>query len=342
MKKFLAYFAVFFASGTIITIIGLSVLENFVYSIGQTSTIVTSDANEKDNNKINSSNKINIDPTIKDVQYSFNNKYYTYLKDSKIYINNLSDGENIDIIEDKSEIVYYNLLYDKNLIMYFTEQKNGNVSKLTLHTYEIDTKRDSTYNTFNVSNFVKIKDMNMSPVINIIYINVESKSGTTTINTVYSINLFNSMSIVSSYRVIDKMIMLQHRNRIYYQDNKGNIYMGNTMLNIFKEKVDMIGIDEDDNLYFISRDKKDKVYVVSYNRIINTIELSDTDLVETYCNNKGVYLIYPTYVMDVAGEDPYKRIGKFSKYVSFEAIKGNTMYLRMKNNILIKTELLEN
>lgn len=339
MKKILTYLAVFFASGTIITVVGLSVLERFVYSIGQTSTIITSEDAKTTTNK---NKKIEMDSNIQNVEYSYNNKYYTYLKDGKIYIDNVSDGKNSDIVGEENSIIYSKLLYDKNLILYFTEQKNGSTSKLTLHTYDIDTERDSKYNTFNVKNFTKVKDMNMSPIINIIYINVESKVGTSVTNTVYSINLFNSMSTVSSGKIVEKMIMLQQRDRIYYQDNKDNIYMGNTRLNIFKEKVDMIGIDEDDKLYFISKQNKNKVYVVLNNKVIDTIELSDTDLVETYSNNRGVYLIYPTYVINVAGEDPYKRIGKFSKYVTFEAIKENTMYLRMKDNILITTELLKN
>ena len=101
----------------------------------------------------------------------------------------------------------------------------------------------------------------------------------------------------------------------------------------------MIGIDYDDNLYFIDTKTKNKVYKVNNNRIVDTIELSDSDLVTTYSNNYGVYLVYPTYVLNVSAEDPYKRIGRFSKYVKFEAIKGNEMYLRTSNNILIKTNL---
>ena len=104
----------------------------------------------------------------------------------------------------------------------------------------------------------------------------------------------------------------------------------------------MIGIDYDDNLYFIDKEEKKTVYKVNNNRIVDTIELSDSDLVTTYTNNYGVYLVYPTYVINVSSEDPYKRIGKFSKYVKFEAIKGNIMYLRTSNNILISTDLLEN
>lgn len=341
MKKVLLYLAVFLSIGTLISIIALTLVDNFIYSLGQSSAINSTQPN-KSTNTLKSGEKIVLENGIESIQYSFDNKYYTYLKDGKIYINDLKDGKNLDILEEEEEICYYNLLYDKNLIMYFTESKVNTSSKLLLKTYEIANKKKNEYNKFTVKNFSKIKDMNMSPIINIIYINVETKVNKTINNILYRIDLFNSMSQVKSGTIIDKLIMLQHKDRIYYEDSKSNIYYAGGVLNLFKKDVEMIGLDYDDNIYFIEQETKAKVYKVNNNKVIDTIELSDTDLVTTYSNNYGVYLVYPTYVINVSGEDPYKRIGKFSKYVKFEAIKDNTMYLRTSNNILIKTELLEN
>lgn len=338
MRKILLYLALFFASGTMIAVVALTFVDNFIYSIGQTSAITTSESSK---NTIKDGTKVVLPSDVGEIQYSFDNKYYTYLKDSKIYINSIKNGENVDIIEEENPICYYNLLYDKNLIMYFTEEKKNNSSRLVLKTYEIANKKKNEYNKFNVNNFSRIKDMNMSPIINIIYINVETKSSTYTNNVLYRIDLFNSMSQVKSGVVIDKLIMLQHKDRIYYENDKGNVYSSYGYVGLFKNSVDMIGLDYDDNLYFIDSEEKKTVYKVSNNKIIDTIKLSDSDLVRTYSNNYGVYLVYPTYVMNVAGEDPYKRIGKYSKYVKFEAIKGNIMYLRTSNNVLVSTELNE-
>lgn len=339
MKKVLVYLALFFASGTLITVVALTFVDNFIYSLGQTSAITTS---QTTTSQLKDGTKVELPTDVSEIQYSFDNKYYTYLKDNKIYINDIEEGKNVDIIEEESPICYYNLLYDKNLIMYFTEDKQDSSSKITLRTYEIANKKKNEYNKFTVRNFSRIKDMNMSPIINIIYINVETKTSSTTNNVLYRIDLFNSMSQVKSGVIIDKLIMLQHKDRIYYENSKGSVYSTYGLLSIFKKDVGMIGLDYDDNLYFIDTEERKTVYKVSNNKIVDTIELSDSDLVTTYSNNYGVYLVYPTYVINVAGEDPYKRIGKFSKYVKFEAIKDNIMYLRTSNNILISTQLLEN
>lgn len=339
MRKFLLYLSIFFATGTLITVVALTLVDNFIFDLSQTSAISSSSSSSE--SELKNGTKIELPEDISDIQYSFDNKYYTYLKDGKVMINSLKDGEQVDIIEEDLPICYYNLLYDKNLIIYFTEDKSNTSSKLVLNTYEIANKKKNEFNTINVNNFSKIKDMNMSPVINILYINVETKSGSYTNNILYRIDLFNSMSQVKSGVIINKLIMLQRKDRIYYEDSKSNIYSSSGYLNISKKDVDMIGLDEDDNLYFIDKEEKKTVYKVNNNVIVDTIELSDADLVTTYSNNYGVYLVYPTYVINVAGEDPYKRIGKYSTYVKFEAIKGNTMYLRTSNNVLISTELLE-
>lgn len=340
MRKFLLYLSVFFATGTLITIIALTLVDNFIFDLSQTSAITSNVATS--GSKITDGKKVELPTDVSDIQYSFDNKYYTYLKDGKVVINSLKDGALVDTIEEELPICYYNLLYDKNLIIYFTENKTNNSSKLVLNTYEIANKKKNKFNTIKVNNFSKIKDMNMSPVINILYINVETKSGTNTNNVLYRIDLFNSMSQVKSGVIINKLIMLQRRDRIYYEDSKSNIYSSAGYMNLFKKDVDMIGLDEEDNLYFIDKQEKKTVYKVNNNTITDTIKLSDADLVTTYSNNYGVYLVYPTYVLNVAGKDPYKRIGKYSTYVKFEAIKGNTMYLRTSNNVLISTELLEN
>ncbi len=339
MKKFFMYIAVFFFVGTILTTSSLAILDNFIYKLSQTSIIGNSPVSAS-KEEIKSITKIVLPNDVENIEYSHNNKYYVYLKDSKIYINNISDGKNVTTIED-GNICYIKLLYDKNMILYFTESKTTNVSKIVLKTYQIDNKQKNKYNEISVNNFVAIKDMNMSPIINIIYFNVQTKNGTTEKNSIYRVDLFNNISLIKSGSVYNKMIMLQHKDMVYYEDENYNVYYGSSSLNIFKEKVEMIGIDEDDNLYFLSKNKKDTVYKVKNNKITEKIDLSDTDLVKTYYNNYGVYLIYPNYIINVASSEPYKRIGRLSKYVSFEALKGNKIYLRTTDNLLISTKVID-
>lgn len=327
-KKLFINLAIYWAIGTIVTVVALYLVERYVISLSG------ADVNEsKKENKEKGVKTINISKNAKDIQYSYDNKYYTYLFDSKVYIGSLESGEIVDTIEESNPICYFDLLYDKNLILYFTKTDNGTSATLKLTTYDIGTKRKIEYNTFTVKNFSRIKNMDMSPVINMIYINVEQKTGNSTNNIIYKINLFNTMSQIKSGLIVDRMIMLQQTDRVYYEDSNSNIYYSNSKLGIFKEKVNMIGIDTEDVLYFISQDNS-KVYKVKNNKITDTIELKDKDVKSTYYNNERVFVIYSDYVIEVSSDKPLENVGKIPNNVSFEAIKSDKMYVRVDDDTI--------
>jgi len=337
MRKFLKYFVFFFIISVLFTYFALTAIDNYIYKLERVSYLEQNTANA---NIVGT--KIKLENDIQSLQFAFNNKYYTYLKDSKIYINYTKNGENHTIIEEDEEICYYKLLEDKNRIIYITSSDYSSTrTKLDIKTYEIENKSKNEFKTFYINNFSKVKDMNMSPLTNMIYINVETKNSYKTSNSIYKVTLFNDISLVRSSMIIDKMIPLQHKDYIYYQDDEYNVYFSSGSYSLFKSEVEMIGIDQDDQMYFIDKEKNSTVYILggTSRTIVDTIKLTDTDVVKTYTNNVGVYLIYPTYVINVASDTPFEKIGRVSEYADFEAIKGNTMYLRTKDNILVTTKI---
>lgn len=337
MKKFFIYLFAFVLIGTFITMFSLTFADNLIYSINNSSVIIETSNSLQDL----SSENIKLDNDAESAQYAYNNKYYMYLKDNRIYIHDTKTKEVTDVIDDQNNICFYNLLYDKNLIIYFTEKKVGSSSKLTIKTYEISSKSKMEYNEFTVYNFSRIKELEASPVINVKYINIETKSGSKINNIIYRVDLFNSMAQVKSGTIIEKLVMLKQKDRLYYETDKGDIYYSGGKLNIFKEKVHLIGTDLNDNIYFISQDSKDKVYKVDNNKIVDTIQLFDTDVVTWYSDNTNVYLVYPTYIINVSSDEPHKRLIRLSNYVTFETIKTDTVYLRSKDNIIVTKQLAE-
>ena len=351
MKKILLRLFVCIVVGTFITVGVLNVVENFLYKVTQSSYLEVQTYRTSSQSEIKSTDLISIPENATQLQFSYNNKYYAYLEDGVIHINNIDDKSEYCTIKEDDPICYYYMLYDKNLIMYFIEDTSGSYTTLTLRTFEIATQRTTDYNDFNVTNFSRIKDITMSPLINIIYINVETKSGVSTNNIVYKIDLFNSMSRVRSGVILNKIRMMQHIDRLYYEDTDGGVYTSGASVNYLfgYADVELIGIDsrlenEDDyeTFYYLDTETNDRVYVVSGSRLVDTIYLSDTDVVTSYNEYNDVYLIYPTYILNLTGENPYKRVAKLSKYVTFEAIKGDTVYLRTTNNKIITTPLLDN
>ena len=361
MKKIFKYILIYTAIGIVITVSLLFFIDRYIEKINNSSDSTNETSPEdKKNRKITN---IQIPTDAESVQYSYDNKYYTYLKDGKIYINDINDGKNLYTITNKNSICYYNLLYDKNLIVYFTKENTtgSKITKLKLLTYDISTKntRDD-YNTMSITNFSKIKYLEFSPVINMIYLNVEIKSSSNKYtNTIYKIDLFKSMSVYLSDKIVEKMVMTKNKDRLYFENNSSTLYYNKTLLKTFKEDVDLIGTDSDDNVYFINS-SKDTVYRVYNNNIIDKITLEDRNVVDTYSNNESVYIIYSKYVINLnqntdknktdiessdknnttsSNQTSFEKLGNIDQNDTFDAIKNNIMYLRSSDNKLIIEDL---
>ena len=81
-KKFFITLAIFWAIGTVITVVSLYLVERYVISLSGADT----HAEEKESKNNNGTKKINISKNAKDIQYSFDNKYYTYLFENKVQL----------------------------------------------------------------------------------------------------------------------------------------------------------------------------------------------------------------------------------------------------------------
>ena len=351
MKKLIIRLMSCIIVGTIITFSVLKVVDNYLYKITQSSYLELATYRTNSQSELKEEDLITIPDNAEQLQFSYNNKYYTYLEDGCIHINKIEDKSEQAVIKEDNPICYYYMMYDKNLILYFIEDTSGSYTTLTVKNYDIATGRTTEYNDIDVVNFSRIKDITMSPLLSVIYINVETKTAFSTNNTVYKIDLFNSMSQVKSGSIYSRIRMFQHNDRLYYADTAGGVYSSasGTVNYLFGyADVELIGIDsrlanKDDyeKLYFLDTTKKDRVYVVSGGELIDTILLSDTDVVTSYNEYSDVYLVYPTYILNLTGKNPYKRLAKLSKYVTFEAIKGDTVYLRTSNNKIVTTKLLK-
>lgn len=339
MKKFLKRILIYCAVGTIITVVALVFVENYIYKLNNSGENVVSSSTSDNNKNSETYTKISIPNDANSVQYSYDNKYYTYLKDNEIYINNIDDGKNVTKISDKNNICYYNLLYDKNLIVYFTKVTTNNLTKITLKTYDIASKntRDDS-NTISIYNFSKIKNMDFSPVINIIYLNVETIASSKESDVIYRIDLFQSISKYTSGIISENMVMLKNKDVLYYENSVGNIYYKKLKSSLFNEKVNLIGTDSDDNVYLINT-RKTIIYKLANNKIVSKINITDSNVISTYSNNTDVYLIYDTYVLNVSSDDNTKKLGIITENQNFDAIKESTMYLRTSDNKVIKQKL---
>ena len=321
---------------TFLCIVLFYFLDRFIYNLNHVNLLEENIEGMQNEDDINTG--IVLEDGMTSVQYSYNNKYYTFLKDGKIYIREIATNAEVAVVESEYSICYYNLLYDKNRIFYITQNPATYSTYLQIWTYEISSGETSEYNEFSVSGFVKVKDLEFSPIVNILYLNVERNINGKTDNIVYRIDLFNNMTRYASNMIINEMVMLKLKEGLYFEDGSGLNYYAGYVLRIFNENVDLIGVDLNDKVYFISSDRT-KIYVTQNRKILNTITLENTNMINWYSDNTNVYLIYPEYVICISADEPLNKVAKMSKYMTFQTIKGNTMYLLTNDNRIITTKI---
>ena len=75
MKKFLLYFIIFAAIGTVITVTGLTLVENFVYSLNQSSTTTPLASESESQSQVKKASTITLEENISNLEFSYDNKY---------------------------------------------------------------------------------------------------------------------------------------------------------------------------------------------------------------------------------------------------------------------------
>ena len=333
IKKLLPIFLLFIVIGIVITCSILIIINDVINKVNNSSAInsisVSKVNYEYDINE--SLNVININSNSNHHKISYDNKYIVYLKDNYLEIMNIDNSENNIIYEEvksENEIIYFTLDDRSNNVIYVTKYEDN---MFNINVYNIDDKSSKEYNKIRIDNFSKVKQLVPNLRENVIYINFETKTLTSINNLLYKIEL-NSFKMITD-KLIDNMTLVNEKD-IYYIDNINNIYLNDNKLALSEDIIEIIGVDKENNIYFLTNSK---VYKVKNDIITETIMLTDSDLVSYYNNDGKVYLIYPTYIIEITSKNKYERIYKLTNDVSFISIINDTIYLKSKNgNIMWK------
>ena len=98
------------------------------------------------------------------------------------------------------------------------------------------------------------------------------------------------------------------------------------------QKIHLLGRDVNDNIYIQSLIKRDIVYILSNDKIIRTLKLSDPNYVKILHNRSDIYAIYKGYAVNLTSSIS-KKIN-YNSNLNFVDIVGDRIYLKDKNNKL--------
>lgn len=230
-----------------------------------------------------------------------------YLLNGQVILKDLKTDDEIDKIQEESNIVYFKPIYDRNLLLYFMYSGN----QLIIKTYNMDTKDKMEHKTFRVDNFVRIKDIKYSSLTNVIYVLVETSTDNYVIDKVYRIDIMKNVSLyLKDKNGVKDIELLNKEDRLIYQDANGAVYDKGKRITLkvnkarFKE-FDILGIDELDNLYLYEREQK-SIFICSDSKFIDGKSITDFEFDKVISKNNRIYLVKGNRVYDVINFREFK------------------------------------
>jgi len=263
-----------------------------------------------------------------DIAFSHDGAYCTYMYNSQLFVREIATGKTKTITGNVSHPV---LMADRNILLYFTAD-NG----VVLNTYNIDSGQETRQASFAGEAGARVKAVDYSNQTNLVYVNLAQLKGNAETDAVYSVNIMKTIRKVPVSRVADNMVLLGALDTIYYNTTDGRLYGGSKQL---ADKGKVIGRDAQDRVYVLSWTDNRTVLIYKKKKRVDTVTLPEPGPIRFYTNQKGVYAVYGTHMINLAGDVNTKM--QFESGLAFIGMGGENTYFRDTDGsiVFVKTTI---
>jgi len=261
MKKLLKQMIICIMISLIIQISGLFYLNNY---------LLTSN-NDMKSQKVaesNTSNKVSVSKAkvpskATTINVSYDASYISYYLNGELYVVNTITGKSVNVSSTSGvKISYYKWLPDRNRML-ICEMGNRNLS---LSYYDVTQSQISKVSDIlTASSTSTVKDIEASPLTNVIYIKVRNGYK---YDSIYWVNIMKSTKkVITSSQYIGDIKVVPDEDKMLYEDLSSNMVhvtgANHALSFIGSTKSCLLGIDNNDQAYIgnvDSNNKIDKIY----------------------------------------------------------------------------------
>ncbi|MBU3180178.1 hypothetical protein [Clostridium psychrophilum] len=262
MKKVFKKIIICIIISLIIQMSGLFYLNNYLL----TSTTNVKSQKVADSNISNkvSVSKASIPSNATTINVSYDASYISYYLNNELYVVNTITGKSVNVSPSAGvRISFYKWLPDRNrMLIVETHERN-----LSLSYYDVtQSQKSKVSDILMISSASIVKDIEASPLTNVIYIKV--KNGYKYYST-YWVNIMKSRKkIVTQSKYIGKIQVVPHVDKMVYEDLESNkVYATGPdhVLNFSgSTKSCLIAIDSNDKVYVGDVDSSNKIDKIYY------------------------------------------------------------------------------
>ncbi len=216
--------------------------------------------------------KVRISDKAEQISVSFDGLYLSYVVDNKLEIMDLKSKKvkKSIAIKDGETLTFYRWLPDRNMIMYAVKGTEGQTGWVQITTHDIDTDIETSYPQISkISKQSQVVDIEFSVLTRVSYVKVKTSD---TQATVYKYNIMgnlsyvmaiNSQTVLKEANYVDKLVYQNEKNKLFVRDGSKNV----TWSFPFKNKMVLLGIDSEDNVYAGELNKDGKVAQIHYGKL---------------------------------------------------------------------------
>lgn len=266
MKKVLKKIIITFMISLIIQIGGLLYLNN---------NFLASNANVKSQKVVDSSSSnktsisnVTVPNNATTINVSYDASYVSYYLNGELYIVNTITGKSSTVSSSNGvKISFYRWLPDRNRMLIVETQSRN----LSLSYYDVaGSQKSKVTDLLMISSASKVKDIEASPLTNVIYIKVENS---TIYDSIYWVNIMKSRKKITTHsKNIGRIKVIPHEDKMLYEDSNNNkVYAtgsDNALNFIGSTKSCLLGVDNNDQIYIGDVDSNnniDKIYFGTLN-----------------------------------------------------------------------------
>ena len=212
--------------------------------------------------------KANVPNNATTIHASYDASYISYCLNDELYVVNAITGKSVNVSSSNGvKISFYKWLPDRNRML-IAETENRNLS---LSYYDVtQSQKIKVSDILMISSTSKVKDIEVAPLTNVIYIKV--KNGYKYYS-IYWVNIMKSRKkIVTNSKYIGNIQVVPHEDRILYEDLTNNkVYatgLNHALSFIGSTKSCLLAIDNNDQIYIGNVDNNnniDKIYFGTLN-----------------------------------------------------------------------------
>lgn len=257
------------------------------------------------------------------ITFSDDGQYCVALYGGKIEVADIKTDKLIHTISDIVPVTSYILLHHQNILIYFLmDTAKG---QLLVKTYNISSEIETTQKTIAVSADSRLKQVDYSSSMSLVFFNIETGGGKYPIDTVYYLNANKALNTMKTNGVINEMTPLNKTMNLNYESGNHFLFSNAEPVADLKNiSITLLGCDGDDNVYVQTNNIKARVYVLNNDKVLKTIELDDVSPYKAVSDKSGVYLVYGDHIIKLSGDAAVRL--DFDQDLKFLGLAGGRVY----------------